>query len=316
MTITMATAIFSVVSLGSALAATSTTTDATTSTVIGTATSTLTSTTTGPIDDNISSIESKLGQLVDIRNNQSISTDTKTIEEITAQKGILNGVVSLSMNEISALQTKLNALPVFATGSEELSLQSNYLAELSSYNEYFTQESAVIASSTTLSQLQTTAASIKTFRDSGYNSETYNMVTFTLLYYDAGIISTAKSRLSSVSSDVANLENEQLLSESSVLDNDVKLSSQLINKASSLYNQANQLILQSSLESSTSTTASSTVIASSTLNLAASATASSTPATAAPDPRTLIEKSVSDVKDAYQIFIEIANNIKAQLDLQ
>jgi hypothetical protein len=268
---------------------------------------------TSSIDSSINSIENKVGRLMDIRGDQSISSDTKTTKEIAAQKDILNEIVTLSANEISTLQTKLNSLPDFDKDSKGYSLKSNYLAELSSYNEYFTQESAVISSAVTLSQLQTVAVSIKTFRDAGYNSEIYDMVTFTLLYYDAGIISTANNRLNSISSDLTNLENAQLLLNSSVLDDDISQAANLIDKASSLHGQASGLILWVSPENSTSTTASSTT--DSELTPTASSTATSTPAVDTPDPRDLIEKSISDIKSAYQIFIEVVNNIKTQLDL-
>lgn len=275
-----------------------------------TATSTSTATTTGSLNVSINSIDTELTQLMNIREDHSISSSTKVTEEISAQQDILNQVITLSTNEISALQTKLTNLPTFATDTEEYSLQSNYLAELSSYNDYFTQESAVVASASTLAQLQTVALSIKTFRDAGYNSEISNMLTFTLLYYDASIISTAENRLTSVSSDLASLEDAQLLLNPSMLDVDVSQAAGLIGKAATLHDQASALILQNWPLDYASTTASSTAI-----TPTASSTATSTVSTNTPDPRNLIEKSIGDVKIAYQIFIGVATSIKTQLDL-
>jgi limonene-1,2-epoxide hydrolase len=245
---------------------------------------------------------------MDIRGDQSIATDTKITEEISAQQNILNEVIALSTNEISTLQTKLNDLTTFATDSEEYSLQSNYLAELSSYNEYFTQESAIVASASTLDQLQTVAANIKAFRDAGYNSEIYNMVTFTLLYYDAGIISTAENRLNSVGSDLDTLENQQLLSNTNPLDDEVSEAMILINKASSLHDQASGIILQALPGDSASTTPGLASDTASTSSVGGSTTTSAT------STRALIEKSITDIKSAYKIFIDVSTNINAQLN--
>jgi hypothetical protein len=252
-----------------------------------------TTTTTSELNVNINSIDSEIDQLVNIRGDQSISSSTKESEEISTQQNILNQVITISTNEISTIQAKLNSLPTFATNSKEFSLQSNYLAELSSYSEYFTKESAVVANAVTLSQLQTVAANIKAFRDAGYNSEIYNMTTFCLLYYDADIISTAQSRLNSVLSDLATLDKAQLLLNPSELNVDANQVTQLIAKASTLHDQASQMIIE--LPDSATTTTSTAFSATST-------------------PRTLIEKSINDIKSAYGYFIQISSSIKTQLD--
>ncbi len=261
---------------------------------VSAATATTTATTTRVLNVNINSIDTKVNQLMDIRGDQSIPNDTKTSEEIAAQQDILNEIIALSNNEISSVKTKLKNLPTFKKDSKEYSLQSNYLAELSSYSEYFAKESVVVSSTATLPQLQTVAANIKTFRDAGYNDEIYNMITFSLLYYDESIISTARNRLSSVLSDLTTLENAQLLSDSSVLDGKVGQATHLIGDASSLHDQVSQAILQPSLSDSTTTTASSTL------------------SDNAPEQRSMLEKSITDIKDAYGFFIEISNNIRSQ----
>jgi hypothetical protein len=116
-----------------------------------------------------------------------------------------------------------------------------------------------------------------------------------LLYYDGDIVSTAKDRLTSVLSDLTTLENAQLLSNSSVLDGDVGKATHLINDASAMHDQASQIILQTPLTTSSSTTA------------------STTPSKSTPAPRDLIQKSINDIKSAYQFFIAISTSIKTQL---
>lgn len=266
----------------------------------------LAATTTNSINSSINSIQNEVNNLANIRNSTSISNSAKTAEEVAAQKKVLQGVIALSKNEINAAQEKLNNLPTFDKDSAGYVLQNNYLTELGAYSKYFAEESSIVANATTSSQLQAVATDIKNFRNSGYNSEIYDMITFTLLYYDASIISTAGSRLSSIKSDLSSLESSQLLANQSALDDEVSQAADLINTASTLHDQASDLILQ---------TSSSTESASTTSSLNASSTATTTKAAANPDPRSILEKSINDIKSAYQIFIKVANSIKDQLDL-
>ncbi|MCL5224428.1 MAG: hypothetical protein M1361_02400, partial [Patescibacteria group bacterium] len=235
---------------------------------------------TNSINNGITSVQNEVNNLINIRSSQSISDGTKTAQEIAAQKKVLKGVIALSDNEISTAQEKLNNLPTFDENSEAYVLQSNYLAELASYSKYFAAEGLIISNATTSDQLQAVAADIKAFRNSGYNSEIYNMITFTLLYYDADIISTANSRLNSIETDITSLS--QLLANQSALNSELNKASGLISEASDLHDQASALILQNS-----SSTASTTATSSLTIAISGSA-ATTTSATSTPDPRSIL----------------------------
>ncbi len=253
---------------------------------------------TSSLGNNISSIEDMVNELVNIRQDQSIPSDTKLAEEIATQRDILSQIVALSENEIITLQDRLNNLPAFDTSSRQYSLQSNYLAELGSYKEYFNEESTVITDAQTLPQLQTVAAEMKGFRDAGYNNEVANIEAFSLLYYNQNIISTAKARLNNVGKDLTQLENADLLINTQVIDSAFGIASKLINQASELNNLASSTILQA-LPGGTSSTTTTTP------NMGSATTT---------NPLVLIEQSINDIKDAYQLFISIGKSIKTQLE--
>lgn len=263
--------------------------------ILGVAPAFAQATSTNEMNASINSINSEVTNLSTIEGNESIPSQTKLDEEILAQQTILDQIITLSTNEIASVETELNDLPTFATDTKEYSLESNYMAELNSYSAYFQQESTVVANAVTLSQLETVAANIKEFRDSGYNTQIYNMVTFYLLYYDEGLISDANSRLGGVGSNLTTLDNSGLLSDPDQLNSELTQATNLIASSSALQEQAALLVLQTPLGSSTSTASSTAVSGNST------------------DPRTLIDQSISDIKTAYQLFIDIATDVKNQL---
>ena len=78
----------------------------------------------------LSPIEDSLNQLISAKEDVTLSPSARTYAEVTARESILEGVLGLSISEVSSTQSKLNSLPNFAKGSKELALQNKYLGQL------------------------------------------------------------------------------------------------------------------------------------------------------------------------------------------
>lgn len=252
------------------------------------------------IDNDVNSIDSKVNQLITIRDDSSLSSADKTAQEFKAQQDVLNSVIDLSDNEISSLQDKLNNLPKFDADSPEKQLQDTYSSELDGYATYFGDERQQVADASTIDDLKSIATDIKDYRSSGYNDEIQNIITFTLVYYDESVISTAKTRLDKVTSDINKLQSSGLLKKSfshSSLDK----ASGLIDEATKLEDQAKALILQPPQDNTPATQTGQTT--------------TDKTVTPPPAPRDLINQSINDIKESYNLFIQVSKDIRKALGL-
>jgi hypothetical protein len=260
------------------------------------------------IGNDISSINQKVAQLIAIRSDNSLTSTEKNAKEFQVQRDILNGVIDLSNNEIASAKDKLNALPKFNEDSPESKLRSGYLDKLASYSAYFNAAENKIIEAADIDNLKAIAADIKNFRSGGYNDEIQNIITFTLIYYDADIIATAQTRLDKLKIDISKLQNLGLLRKDFQQDSLAKAAS-LINEASELQNQAKEIVLEPPQ------TATNEIIGETATSDKANTDAGST-TVQPPTPRDLINKSISEIKNVYDIFLQISKDIGKTLGLK
>ncbi len=263
------------------------------------------------IGSDVNSINNKVDQLTTIRDNDFLSADEKVAQEFQAQQDILNGVIDVSNKEISNIQDKLNKLPDFDKDSAERKLQSGYLGELEGYQTYFDAEKDKVANATSVDGLKTIANDLKAYRAGGYNDEIKNMVTFTLLYYNEDVISTAKTRIDKINADITKLQSSGFLKKG-FSQNSINKASGLIADAIKLQNQAKALILQPPTQADNTVKNSTDTITNTTTDNTATDKAITPP----PAPRDLIEKSIGEVKSAYNIFLQIGKDIRKALGLK
>ena len=242
----------------------------------------------------LSPIEDSLNQLISAKEDVTLSPSARTYAEVTARESILEGVLGLSISEVSSTQSKLNSLPNFAKGSKELALQNKYLGQLATFSAFYKKEYKLLIniednsdpySESTNSALKNLAQDIEKYRENYYDQPISDMMNFYLVYYSQSIISTASAQLAKVAQNINQLEVANLISQGQ-FDQQLKEVNSLLSSASDLTAAAKGMILNPQAASALNT--------------------SSTPAA-------LLTQSLSDVKQVYNIFLDIGNQLKSEL---
>lgn len=263
------------------------------------------STSTATSTPALSPIEDSLNQLISAKEDATLSTSARTYAEVTARENILEGVLGLSINEVSSTQSKLNSLPNFAKGSKELAMQNKYLGQLATFSSFYKKEYKLLIniennsdpySESTNSALKNLAQDIEKYRENYYDQPMSDMMNFYLVYYSQSVISAASSQLARISQNINQLEAANLVSQGQ-FDQQLKEVNSLLGSAADLTAAAKDMILDPQAASALSSAASGT---------SAGPQASSTPSA-------LLTQSLSDVKQAFNIFLYIGNQLKSEL---
>ncbi|MDE2096073.1 MAG: hypothetical protein KGL39_02400 [Patescibacteria group bacterium] len=263
------------------------------------------STSTATSTPALSPIEDSLNQLISAKEDATLSPADRTYAEVTARENILEGVLSLSLNEVSSTQSKINSLPNFAKGSKELALQNKYFGQLAAFSAFYKKESKILNgiennsnpySEATNSSLKSMAQEVEKYRENYYDQPMSDMMNFYLVYYSQSVISAASSQLARISQNINQLEAANLVSQGQ-FDQQLKEVNSLLGSAADLTAAAKDMILDPQAASALSSAASGT---------SAGPQASSTPSA-------LLTQSLSDVKQAFNIFLYIGNQLKSEL---
>lgn len=260
---------------------------------------------TQPQTSTTSSLEDSLLQLQNARNDASLSQQDRVFSEITARENIISEVLNLSLKEVTSTRAELNSLPAFATTTKVFAFQNQYLNNLNYFYNFFYTESLKLNlietsydqySETTNTSLKNLAAEIANFRESRYDNSMNDILNFYLVYYSQSMISAANTQLNAISQNISQLEAGNFISQGE-FDQQINEINTLLQSAADLTAAAKEMILYPQTESaSTSTT---------TLNVSS---ATSTPITATPSQ--LVTQSLSDVKQAYGIFLDIGMQLR------
>ncbi|MBI2592948.1 MAG: hypothetical protein HYW37_02250 [Candidatus Colwellbacteria bacterium] len=248
------------------------------------------------------SIDKSVSDLGNVKDDTELSPEEKLVKELDARINILNDVISLSLKEIASQADKLEKLPRFADFSREKEMRGGFLADLDGYRVYFEDQSQKLSGligsnednpENLNGELKGLAKEIKDYRDNVYNSGIAKVIEFTLLYYNEGVLGTAKTRLAKISADIGKLEGLGLIEKGSVRSRLDKASG-LIATAQDLHSQAKKLVLTSP-----------------------PGIDPEKPKVIKPKnaPRELIEKSLANIKSSYDIFIRVSKDTRRILGI-
>lgn len=249
------------------------------------------------------SIDKNVSELGSVKDDDKLTPEEKLNRELDARINILRDVTSLSLKEIDSQNEKLEKLSKFADKSREQELRQDFLANLDDYKTYFEDQSqkldGLIESLTDNpqelnAQLKSLAKEIKDYRDTVYNPGTSKLIEFTLLYYNENVLGVAKTRLSKISGDIKKLEKLGLLERGSARAQ-LDKASRLISTAQDFHSQAKNLVLANPLD----------------IDL-------EKPKVTKPKntPRELIEKSLVNIKAAYDIFLKVSKDTRRTLGIE
>lgn len=260
-----------------------------------------------PIEKAIESVKDSIGDLVTAKDDGSEDTLELRIE--TYRK-----VIDLALAEAKDLKVKLIAAE--ETPKEIADWKAAAIETLTAAAKYYDAEKEALddESSPTLEHIRELATNFKKERDAKY-VETVNEVRDLLLIDQQDeAVSIAQARAKKVADDVAKLQKARAKN-AERLASMLTEANQLIKTAANERGEALKLFIDLRLPTASSTAATSTASssASSTGSSAATSTASSTPEEieTPPTPRELVTSSLSNIKAAYKVFLDMSALVKS-----
>lgn len=257
-----------------------------------------TPTSSSPVDKAIESVKDTVGDLVTAK-------DGGSKEDLSLRIEAYRKVMSLALAEAKDLKVKLIAVDDVPKSIS--SWKENAIENLGKAVKYYESRIALMdrteESFLTLDDIRSLASTFKEERDAQFTDTANEVRDFLLIDQQNDVITTAQSRLKKVSDDVLKLQKARVKN-SEALVGMLKKATKLIEKAAVGETAAQKaFILLRTTKATSSPT--STVPVETPKDASASSTASST-APVAPSPRSLVKNSLSDIKDAYQIFIDMS----------
>lgn len=261
-----------------------------------------------PVDQVVNPVTNNVSQLIQIKDDASISGPAKDKKELEARLDIIKDVLKLSTDEIIKLQDKLKKLPKFTDKSREKILKTEYQKSLNDFSVYYANKFKELANIKTNEDAKALAEELKNYRDTTYNLEIKKIANFTILFYAADVIKTGRARLDKISGDVSRLEKLGYL-KMGVFSDKFKKAKALLDEADKLEQEAAAIILSPiipELIKIEDTTIQQTGDGANEIKIAEEPK----------DPGDLTSKSLQNVKDAYDIFLQIGKDLKKSLGLK
>jgi len=277
-------------------------------------------------------VENKVDELVQLKDDSSLSETDKETKEIQVRREALDKIVNLSLAEIKNLQSKLNSLELESdsqkTAKEKfLELLENNTAYSDELKKNITKENL------TLDEIKEFAQDYKDWRENNYDVYVKKITAFTLVFQEKQVLKTANTRLDKIMSDLNKLEAAKILKKTDT-SNLINLAMKSLANAQ-LYNGNAEKILLDAIKKEildVATTTPALEMASSTADaLIQTATSSPETLTKASEPeasttpkiiseenkaQALIEKSLQEIKSAYANFIAISVKVSQRLKLK
>ncbi|MDO8443220.1 MAG: hypothetical protein Q7S81_03140 [bacterium] len=278
-------------------------------------------------------VSNKVDELVELKDDSTISDQDKEIKEIQIRKEALGKITNLSLVEIKNLESRINS---FNFKSDAQTQIKERFLEILDNNKKYSEDLKVKTESDelTLEEVKNLAQEYKDWRDENYNKYVKKLTVFILTFQEKNVLETANTRLEKIMLDLKKLESAKLIKKEDTwkyIDSAMK---SLTN--AQIFNSNAEKIIIGAIEKdiiniATSTPEIITGIATTTpekieeliAKPIEESLASSTAKLATTTPikiiteedaaQTLIEKSLQEIKNAYNSFISISNKVKAKL---
>ncbi|MEK7478818.1 MAG: hypothetical protein AAB626_02790 [Patescibacteria group bacterium] len=293
-------------------------------------------------------VANKIDELVELKDDSALSDQDKEIKEIQIRKEALGKITSLSLLEIKNLKDKINSLDF--ESDAQTAIKERFL-EILDNNKKYSEELKIKTENEkiTLEEVKNLAQEYKDWREDNYNNYVKKLTVFILAFQEKNVLKTANTRLEKIMTDLKKLETAKIIKKEDTwkyIDSAMK---SLTN--AQIFNSNAEKIIISVIEKdiiniATSTPASASAFATSTSELIETATttpekiekimikstveksiASSTSKLATSTPtikivleednaQTLIEKSLKEIKNAYNNFISISAKVSQKLKIK
>lgn len=299
---------------------------------------------TTPLQENLQTpleqVQNKVDELVELKDNSTLSDQEKESQEIQIRKEALDQIVDLSLAETKNLEDKLNALTL--ESDDQKAAKEKFLEILDRNINYSVDlKKNIDKENITLDEVKNLAQEYKDWRADNYGIYVKKITAFTLVFQEKAVLKIANIRLDKIMSDLKNLQNAKILKKEDTW-NLINLSMKSLTNAK-IFNSNAETIISKSIKKDLLDVASSTpaseMASTSPENLTQTATSSlseklgtsglatSTISTATTTSalqitaeedkaQVLIEKSLKEIKNAYNYFISISNIVNKKLKIK
>lgn len=278
-------------------------------------------------------VANKVGELVELKDDSTLSEQDKEVKEIQIRKEALGKITNLSLVEIKNLENRLSSFDF--KSDTQIKIKEKFL-EILDNNKKYSEDLKIKTENNelTLEEVKNLAQEYKDWRDENYNIYVKKLTVFILTFQEKNVLETANTRLEKIIVDLGKLENAKLIKKEDTwkyIDSAMKSLTD-----AQIFNSNAEKIIINAIEkdiiniatstpeiiTNTATTTPEKIeelitkpaeesLASSTAQLA-----TSTPIkviTEEDAAQTLIEKSLKEIKNAYNDFISISNKVRAKL---
>ena len=275
------------------------------------------------INQKLDETRGKVEQLVKIKDDSSLSEQDKANAEISIKREVLLNVLDLAQLQIKTVRTKLDDV-IFPDTEEWSAIKEKLYNALDAARDYYsTTESDINDNDAlTLDDIKTVASDVEQHKIDTFDATVRNVNDVILTFNVGDVLLLAQDRLHKINSDITKIYAKRLTN-SSTLKQMFFAASRSMDQARSLDDKAKEILLNVYGQDTSPSSKRFIDNLNKTLMVDYLATASSSTSTeqTPPDKRTLIEnhirslvvKSLNDIKQTYDTFIDMSKKASSLL---
>jgi hypothetical protein len=155
-------------------------------------------------------VMNKLDELVELKDDNTLSEEEKEEKEILVRQEILNKIVDLSLLEVENLKNRINSLDLEL--ENQIIIAEKFLEILEKNIEYSNElKESNDKKDITLEEVKNLAQEYKDWRENNYSKYVKKIFTFILVFQEKQVLKMANTRLDKIMSDLEKLEKANIL---------------------------------------------------------------------------------------------------------
>lgn len=230
--------------------------------------------------------------------------------DLEARKKILNKVLETTLSEIDGLKNKLNSIDLDDNWTKIRDIFLNDLSDFKSYNESFNKKAN--RDETTLEGIKELAKEMIIWREKTYTPKLKEITNMTFIFDEENLLKISQERLDKISGDIKKLSKQNYI-------NTVKLKSLLpkaeksLNNSKNYQSEAKDLFFKSFSDLIETTEENASGTEKEILPITSEDKKQETTVKIQDLIRNLLKNSLTEIKNTYDIFFQMNNEIKKYL---
>lgn len=282
------------------------------------------------VEDKLSETKKSVEEFLDLKDNSSISSEDKAKAEVISRKKVISNVIDLSRAQIEDLKKRLDLITLPESDDWKL-IKELFIKNSDEFIEYYKKSADSLNSLVTLDEIKNFAKSIEEKKISQIDVESNKINNVIVAFGMSDVLKLADERLKKVSLDVNKIYDKKLTKSQALMDL-YKKSSKMIDDAHNLNDRSKEIMLNVySTSDATSTVEFIKKLKDEIADLKKKESINKLPATVKEDNtkdegeniaveikdsdidsylQDLTFKTLSNIKTAYGIFIDMSVNVK------